>query len=52
VRLLRSALVTRVLPLEAAIRLVEYHIRRNKIAKTSHDKTWNAKHEGVKFVLL
>ena len=45
-------MVTRVLPLEAAIRLVEYHIRRNKIAKTSHDNTWNAKHEGVKFVLL
>lgn len=42
----------RVLPLEAAIRLVEYHVRRGKIAKASHDKAWHAKHEGVKFVLL
>jgi hypothetical protein len=40
------------LTLETAIALVEYHARRNKIAKTSHDKTWYAKHEGVKFVLL
>ena len=52
VRLLRSALATRVMPLEEAIRLVEYHVRRNKIAKASHDKTWYAKHEGVKFLLL
>jgi hypothetical protein len=52
VRLLRSALASRELPLEAAIRLVEYHVRRNKTAKASHDKAWHAKHEGVKLVLL
>jgi hypothetical protein len=52
VRLLRSALAARELPLERAIALVEYHARRNKIAKVSHDKTWYAKHEGVKFLLL
>ena len=40
------------MPLEAAIRLVEYHVRRNKIAKASHDKAWHAKHEDVKFLLL
>jgi hypothetical protein len=40
------------LPLEVAIRLVDYHIRRNGIAKTSHDKAWHAKHEGIKFLLL
>lgn len=51
-RLLRSALVTRELSLETAIGLVEYHVRRNKIAKISHDKGWHAKHEGVKFLLL
>jgi hypothetical protein len=37
---------------EVAIALVDYHARRNKAAKSSHDKTWIAKHEGVKFVLL
>ena len=52
VRLLRSALAERELSLEAAIRLVEYHIERNKIAKGSHDKAWLARHDGVKFLLL
>jgi hypothetical protein len=52
VRLLRSALVTRELPLETAIALVEYHVGRNRIAKVSHDKAWHARHEGVKFLLL
>jgi antitoxin component of RelBE/YafQ-DinJ toxin-antitoxin module len=52
VRLLRSALAERALPLEMAIALVEYHAKRNEIAKASHDKAWYAKHEGVKFLLL
>ena len=52
VRLLRSALAERELPLEVAIALVDYHARRNKIAKASHDKAWHAKHGGVEFVLL
>ncbi len=51
-RLLRAALATKELPLEQAIRLVEYHVRRNRIAKFSREKTWYAKHEGVKFLLL
>ena len=51
-RLLRSALAERELPLETAIALVDYHARRNKIAKASHDKAWYAKHKGVKFLLL
>ena len=49
---MRSALAERELSLETAIALVDYHARRNKIAKASHDKTWLAKHEGVKFLLL
>jgi hypothetical protein len=52
VRLVRSAFAARELTLEAAIALVEYHVRRNKAAKVSHVKAWNAKHEGVKFLLL
>ncbi len=49
---MRSALAERELPLETAIALVDYHARRNKIAKTSHDKAWYAKNVGVKFLLL
>ncbi len=52
VRLLRSALTESELTVERAIDLVEYHDRRNKIAKASHDKTWHAKHKGVKYLLL
>jgi hypothetical protein len=45
-------LAERELSLEAAIRLVEYHIARNKIAKASHDVAWLARHDDVKFLLL
>ena len=40
------------LSLALATALVDYHIRRNKVAKASHDKTWKEKHEGVIFVRL
>jgi hypothetical protein len=52
VRLLRSALTEPEQTVEAAIALVDYHVRRNKVAKASHDKAWHAKHEGVKYLLL
>jgi hypothetical protein len=52
VRLLRSALAEPGLPLERAIALMEYHIRRNAVAKASHDKTWRIKHKEVDFLLL
>ena len=51
-RLLRSALTEPGLTVEAAIALVDYHVRRNKVAKASHDKARHAKHEGVKYLLL
>ena len=51
-RLPRSALAERELPLETAIALVDYHARRNKIAKASHNKTWYAKHKDINFLLL
>ena len=40
------------LRLPRATVLVDYHVRRNKVAKASHGKTRLAKHEGVKFLLL
>jgi hypothetical protein len=52
VRLLQRALEIPGLTLELALRLVDYHIRRNAIAQRSHTQTWMARHEGVKFLRL
>ncbi len=52
VRLLEAAWEEPELKLTRAIKLVAYHIRRNKIAKASHDKTWMARHPGVKSLRL
>jgi hypothetical protein len=27
-------------------------LRRNEVARRSHDKTWRAKHRGIKFLRL
>jgi hypothetical protein len=35
-----------------AILLVEYHIRRNQIARQSHTKTWLAEHKNVRLLPL
>lgn len=52
VRLLQVALEEPELKLVRAIALVEYHIRRNRVAKASHDKTWKEKHRGVIYLRL
>jgi len=52
VRLLEAAWSEPELRLPRAIWLVSYHLRRNAIAKASHDKTWLIKHKDIKFVLL
>ena len=36
----------------AAEQLVDYHVRRNGVARKSHAKTWRARHRGVKFLRL
>jgi hypothetical protein len=38
--------------LARAIALVDYHLRRNEVARRSHAKTWRTKHRGVKFLRL
>ena len=48
VRLLQRAMEVPGLSLGFALRLVEYHIARNKVAQGSHTKTWLARHKGVK----
>lgn len=40
------------LKLLRATLLVDYHVRRNKVAKASHDKAWKKKHGKVKFLRL
>ena len=52
VRLLQRAMEVPGLSLEMALLLVEYHIRRNEIARRSHTKTWMARHKKVKLLPL
>jgi hypothetical protein len=52
VRLLEAAMQEPELRLPRATKLVEYHVRRNEVARKSHAKTWRAKHPDVKFLRL
>jgi hypothetical protein len=52
VRLLEAALEEPDLRLPRATALVDYHVQRNKVAKTSHEKTWRTRHAGVIFLRL
>jgi hypothetical protein len=52
VRLLEAALAEPELRLPRATALVDYHVRRNKVARKSHTKTWRAKYSGVNFLRL
>jgi hypothetical protein len=52
VRLLEAALEEPEMKLARAVALVDYHIRRNQVAKASHDKAWKKKHEGVNYLRL
>jgi hypothetical protein len=52
VRLLEAALGEPELRLPRATVLVDYHVRRNAVARKSHAKTWRVKHRGVNFLLL
>jgi SRSO17 transposase len=44
IRLLVSAIGVAKLSIEASLRLVDYHINRNRIARNSHTKSWIEKH--------
>ena len=52
VRLLQAALEEPELRLPRATALVDYHVRRNKVARKSHAKTWRARHRGLRFLRL
>ena len=49
-RLLEAALEEPELRLPRATALVDYHVRRNEVARSSHAKTWRGKHRSVKFL--
>lgn len=49
---MEAALEEPKLKLPLAVALVDYHIRRNRVAKASHDKTWKEKHKGIIFLRL
>ena len=51
-RLLQRAIEAPGLSLELALFLVDYHIRRNEVARRSHTKTWMARHKNVKLLPL
>jgi len=48
VRLLKAALPRPELTVEAALGIVEYHLRRNEVARRSHAKRWKQRNKGVK----
>lgn len=51
-RLLRSVLPRPELTVDDAITIMEYHRRRNRIARESHKKSWLKRHKKVRFKLL
>ena len=52
VRLLEAALEEPEPRLPRAAALVDYHVRRNEVARKSHAKTWRAHHQGLKYLRL
>ena len=51
-RLLRRTIDVPGLSLGLALLLVDYHIRRNEVARRSHTKTWGARHKRMKLLPL
>lgn len=51
-RVLRTALWRPSLTVQDAFEIIEYHLRRNRIARLSHRKTWFENHKNVRFKVL
>jgi hypothetical protein len=51
-KLLEAAFEEPEMRLARATALVEYYAERNKVARSSHGRTWKKKHKGVKYLLL
>lgn len=52
VRLLQSVLPRPRLTEATAIAIMEYHLKRNRIAKRAHHKTWRKQHKKARFKVL
>jgi hypothetical protein len=50
--LLTAALPREEFTNEDAIAIVDYHLRRNHIARTSHIKSWKERHKKVRYKVL
>jgi hypothetical protein len=48
-RILQAALPRPVRNQDDAITIIEYHRKRNRIAKQSHHKTWRRKHKTIRY---
>ena len=51
-RLLMVVLPREELTSEDAIAILEYHLRRNRVALSSHTKSWKERHAKVSYKLL
>src|SRR3974390_2800872 len=51
-RILIAALPRPVLTPADAIAIVNYHLRRNRIAQRSHTKTWHHRHRNIEYKVL
>jgi hypothetical protein len=51
-RLLHSAVSRPRLTQEEAIAIVKYHLKRNRVARNSHTKSWHRRHKKVRYKVL
>jgi hypothetical protein len=51
-RLLKSALSQSRLTTADAIAIVSYHLKRNRVARSSHTKAWHRRHKKITYKML
>lgn len=51
-RLLKSALSKPRMTQADAIAIVNYHLKRNRVARTAHTKSWHRRHKKVRYKVL
>ncbi len=52
IRILRSSFARPTLSEDEAVKIIDYHLERNRAAHDSHRKSWLAKHKGLAKKLL
>lgn len=51
-QIVQAALERPTLGPEASLKIIEYHLKRNRVARKSHRKKWKRKHKNLKFKML